>query len=329
MSGAEAVGSTVGRASPESPVRTIFFGSGSFAVPILDALAAVPGVGLVAVLSAPDRSVGRKAIPTPTPVTVRAGDLGLPTLKPERVRRPELVEALRELAPDLIVLADYGQLIPRVLIELPPRGFLNLHPSALPRWRGAAPIPATILAGDTESAVTLMVLTEEMDAGPIVATEPLEVWPDDTAVTLEERAAEAAARLLRRALPEWLAGALVARPQPAEGVTLTRPLRREDGLLDPRRTAAELERQVRAYQPWPGSFVETSAGRLIACRAHVWPAEPDDLAGQLVAVGRDGLALATASGRLVLDEVQLAGRKRGPAADLRRGYPRLVGAPVR
>jgi methionyl-tRNA formyltransferase len=325
VSDAAAEGSTVGRASAESPVQAIFFGSGSFAVPILEALATVPGVRLVAVLSAPDRPVGRKAILTPTPVTVRAVEIGLPVLNPGRVRRPESVDALRELAPDLIVLADYGQLIPRVLLDLPPRGFLNLHPSALPRWRGAAPIPATILAGDTESAVTLMVLAEEMDAGPIVATEPLEVRPDDTAVTLEERAARVAGELLRRALPEWLAGRLVARPQPEEGVTLTRPLRREDGLLDPRRTAAELERQVRAYQPWPGSFVETAEGRLILCRVNVAPAEPGDVAGQLVAEGRDGLALATASGRLVLDEVQVSGRKRGSAADLRRGYPRLVG----
>ena len=328
MSGAAAGGSNVGRAAAESPVRTVFFGSGSFAVPILDALTAVPGVRTDAVVSAPDRPVGRKAVLTPTPVSARARALGLPVLQPVRVRRPESVDALRELAPDLIVLADYGQLIPRALIDLPPRGFLNLHPSALPRWRGAAPIPATILAGDTESAVTLMLLAEEMDAGPIVATEPLEVRSDDTAVELEERAARVAGELLRRALPEWLAGRLVARPQPEEGVTLTRPLRREDGLLDPRRTAAELERQVRAYQPWPGSYLQTPQGRLIACRVHVAPAVPGDMAGRLVGVGRDGLALCAADGRLVLDEVQLAGRKRGSAAELLRGYPGLVRATI-
>ena len=169
-------------------VRTVFFGSGSFAVPILDALVGVPGVSVVAVVSAPDRPVGRKAVVTPTPVTARARIFGLPVLQPVRVRRPEAIEALVDLAPELVVLADYGQLIPRILLDLPARGFLNLHPSPLPRHRGAAPIPATILAGDTESAVTLMVVSEEMDAGPIVATAPLAVDPDDTAVTLEERA---------------------------------------------------------------------------------------------------------------------------------------------
>jgi methionyl-tRNA formyltransferase len=310
-----------------SPVRAVFFGSGGFAVPILDSLIAVPGLVVVAVVSAPDRPVGRKAVLTPTPVTARARLLGLPVVQPGRVRRPEAVAEIAALAPDLVILADYGQLIPRVLLDLPPRGFLNLHPSALPRWRGAAPIPATILAGDSESAVTLMVVSEEMDAGPIVASAPLEVRPDDTAVTLEERAALVAGQLLGRALPEWLAGRLVAVSQPAEGVTLTRPLRREDGRLDPARTAVELERQVRAYQPWPGTFIDTPVGRLILWKVAAAPAEPGDELEMLVAHG-DGLALTEWDGRLVLHEVQLAGKKRCSAAELRRGYPGLVGKSV-
>ncbi len=311
-------------ADSSSVVRTLFFGSGPFAVPILDALATMPGIELVGVVSAPDRPVGRKAVPTPTPVAARARELSLPLLQPLRVRRPEGVAAVRSLTPALAILADFGQLIPRELLDLPPRGFLNLHPSALPRHRGAAPIPATILAGDQRSAVTLMVLTEEMDAGPIVAVEPLEVRPDDTAVTLEVRAAEVAAGLVARALPEWLAGRLEARPQADEGVTLTRPLRREDGLLDgARQTAAELERRVRAYQPWPGAFLETPTGRLIVWRAHVEEGAPDEVAGRLVSTGRGDLALTALSGRLALDEVQLAGGRRMSAADLLRGRPAL------
>ena len=237
-------------------MRAVFFGSGSFAVPILEALVAIPCLRVGAVVSAPDRPVGRKAIPTPTPVAARAGELRLPLLQPARVRGAESVAALRALAPDLAILADYGQMIPRVLLDLPPRGFLNLHPSALPRHRGAAPIPATILAGDTTAAVTLLVVSEEMDAGPIVAVQPLEVRPDDTAPVLEERASATAARLLTDALPEWLAGRLPARPQPAEGVTLTRPLRREDGLLDPERPA----------WPWSGRCGPTSPGRAASSR---------------------------------------------------------------
>ncbi len=310
-------------AEPSTAVRAVFFGSGGFAVPILDALVAVAGVDVVGVVSVPDRPVGRKAVVTPTPVSARARELGLPLLQPTRVRAAESVEALRALAPDVAVLADYGQLIPRVLLDLPPRGFLNLHPSALPRHRGAAPIPTTILAGDRESAVSLMGLVEEMDAGPIVAVEPLEVRPDDTAAALEDRAAKVAARLLARALPEWLAGRLTARPQPAEGITVTRPLRREDGRLDPGRPAVQLERQVRAYQPWPGSHMDTPAGRLIVWRGTVAASERGDLPGRLVSVG-SGLALTTADGRLGLEEVQLAGSRRMSAEELVRGRPGLV-----
>jgi len=311
-------------ADSSSVVRTVFFGSGSFAVPALEALVALAGIRLVGVVSAPDRPVGRKGILTPTPVAARARELGLELVQPVRVRRPEGIEAVRALGPDLAVLADYGQLIPPQLLDLPQRGFLNLHPSALPRHRGASPIPATILAGDESAAVSLMLLAEEMDAGPIVAVEPLEVRPDDTAVTLEERAAEAAAKLLRRALPEWLAGRLEARPQPAEGVTVTRPLRRGDGLLDgSSRAAAELERQVRAYQPWPGSYLETPAGRLIVWRAHSAPGRPGEQAGRLVSAGHDDLAIATRDGCLALDEVQLAGGRRMSPAELLRGRPAL------
>jgi methionyl-tRNA formyltransferase len=303
--------------SPQSPpaVHAVFFGSGSFAVPVLDALVAIPGVRVEAAVSAADRPVGRKAVLTPTPLAARVRELGLPLLQPARVRGAESVAALQALTPDLIVLADYGQLIPRVLLDLPPRGFLNLHPSALPRHRGASPIPATILAGDTETAVTLIVLSEEMDAGPIVAVERLEVRADDTAPVLEGRAAEAAARLLARALPEWLAGRSAARPQPEEGITLTRPLRREDGRLDPNRPAVELERQIRAYQPWPGSFIQgenTGGERLIVWKAHVAPSEPGDRdrVGSFATSSDAGLAFVTRNGRLVLQELQRAGRWR-------------------
>jgi methionyl-tRNA formyltransferase len=316
--------SIVGRASPESGVRTVFFGSGAFAVPILDALIALTGIDVVAVVSAPDRPVGRKAILTPTPVAARAREIGINLLQPVRVRRPEAAAEIVRLAPELVVLADYGQLIPRSLLDLPARGFLNLHPSALPRWRGAAPIPATILAGDTESAVTLMVLVEEMDAGPIVAKEVLEVRDDDTAVTLEERAAEVAARLLQRSIPEWLAGRIAARPQAEEGVTLTRPLRKSDGLLNPALSAVELERQVRAYQPWPRSQLVLQFTSLFVWSADVAPSEPGDSPGMLVGTSDGGLVLTTVDGRLVLKVVQKAGGRPMPAADLVRGHRGLL-----
>jgi methionyl-tRNA formyltransferase len=143
-------------------------------------------------------------------------------------------------------------------------------------------------------------------------------------VTLEKRAAGVAATLLTRALPEWLAGRLEARQQPRDGVTLTRPLRRKDGLLDPTRSAVELERQVRAYQPWPGSYIEIAPGRLIVWQAGVEPRQPRDAQGELVATRRDGIGLVVSDGVLVLEEVQLAGKRRVSAAEFRRGYPSLT-----
>jgi len=257
-------------------------------------------------------------------VSARARELGLTLLQPARVRSDESLAVLCVLAPDLILLADYGQIIPHALLELPPRGFLNLHPSALPRHRGAAPIPATILAGDLVSAVSLIILTEELDAGPIVASAPLAVRDDDTAVSLEERAAAVGAELIRRSLRDWLAGRLTPHAQATIGVTLTRPLRRAQGLLDPSLGALVLARQVRAYQPWPGSFLETTAGHLIVWRACVEESLPDDAVGEIVATSNGGLALATSAGRLVLEELQLAGGRAMSGAQLRRGHSRLT-----
>lgn len=318
---------TADQGAPAGPAATIFLGSGAFAVPILDALVDAPEVRLLGVVSAPDRPVGRRAEPTPVPVARRARELGLPLLQPPRLRAPEAVAAVEALRPALGVLADYGQIVPRSVLEIPRHGILNVHPSALPRHRGATPIPATIAAGDAEAAVSLIAMDEGLDTGPIVAQER---WPLDgteTAVALEAEAARRGAALVRRALADWLAGTLVAVPQAASGVTLTRPLRRDDGRLDPARSAAELERQVRANLPWPGSFLETDAGRLIVHEAEVVPDDRHDRPGRLVADG-NGLALTTAEGRLRLRQVQLAGRRPMDAASLRRGAPELVGQTV-
>jgi methionyl-tRNA formyltransferase len=296
-------------------------------VPILDALSTAPEVQLVGVVTAPDRPVRRRAELTRVPVARRALELGLPLLQPPRLRAPDAVAAVAALDPDLGVLADYGQIVPGSVLDLPPHGILNVHPSALPRHRGATPIPATIAAGDPTAAVTLIRMDEGLDTGPIVAQER---WPLDgteTAVTLEAEAARRGADLVRRTLSGWLAGSVPAIPQAASGVTLTRPLRRDDGRLDPARTAEELERHVRAHVPWPGSFVDTGVGRLIVHAADVVAGEPADRPGRIVAHA-DGLALTAAGGRLRLRQAQLAGRRSMDAASLRRGAPELVGQTV-
>jgi methionyl-tRNA formyltransferase len=306
-----------------SRVRTVFLGSGRFGVESLRRLDRHPGVDLVGVVTAPPRPAGRRQQPASTPIDQAAAGLGaVAILRPIRLRAAESVAAVLALEPELAVLADYGQLVPRPILDLG-HGALNLHPSLLPRHRGASPIPSAILAGDRETGVTLMRMDEGLDTGPIVAVARIALDGTEDAPSLEDRLAAMAADLLERSIGPWLAGDLAPRPQPVEGATLTRPLRREDGRLDATLRADELERRVRAYRPWPGTFVETTEGRLVVHRAHVDPARPGDAPGRLVAHG-DGVALATPGGRLVLDEVQPAGGRRMSAAALRRGRPALV-----
>jgi methionyl-tRNA formyltransferase len=294
-------------------VRTVFLGSGAFAVPAIRVVVGHPAVELVGTVTAPSRPAGRGLRLEPSPVHRAAtGEV----LTPGRLRDPGAIAAILALEPALVVLADYGQIVPAALLDLP-HGALNLHPSLLPRHRGASPVPATILAGDTETGVTLMRMDRGLDTGPIVAAERVGLSGIETAPGLEARLAEIAAGLLRRSLGPWLRGDLAAMPQPVEGVTLTRPLRREDGRLDPDRPAVELERCVRAYLPWPGTFLEDGE-RLVVTAASVAPSEPGDAPGRLVRHG-DRPALATVDGRLVLDSVRPAGRREMSGADYLRG----------
>jgi methionyl-tRNA formyltransferase len=312
--------------SPERRARVVFLGSGEFAVPILATVAADPGLELVGVVSAADRPAGRGATLRAVPVARYAREHDLHLEQPARLRADASIAALIGLRPDLAILADYGQIVPAELLDAVPHGMLNLHPSLLPRHRGATPIAAAILAGDVRTGVTLFRMDAGLDSGPIIAREATPLAPDETGPRLEARLARLAAGLLARSIGPWLRHELVARPQALDGVTLSRPVRRADGRLDPDRPAAELERRVRAYLGWPGSFLETTAGRLVVLAAAVGPAV-DASPGTLVASGV-GLALASARGSLELEQVQLAGGRPMSAAELRRGRPGLAGTTV-
>jgi methionyl-tRNA formyltransferase len=208
--------------------------------------------------------------------------------------------------------------VPSELLE-PRHGALNLHPSLLPRHRGASPIPATILAGDRVTGVTLMRMDAGLDTGPIIAQSRWALDGDETTAELETALADEAAALLARSLDPWLAGDLPATAQSTEGATLTRPLRREDGRLDPDRSAVELERQVRAYDPWPGSHLTLAQGGLKVWRVSVLPRRPGQEPRTLTVDDGDGVALTTPDGRLGLLEVQPAGRRRMSGAEFLRG----------
>ena len=312
--------------APGAPARTVFLGSGRFAQPILGGLAGHPQIELAAVVTAPPRPVGRRQVPTPTPVESTARELGLDVLTPVRLRDPAAIAAILYLDPSMVVLADYGQIVPPELLDLA-HGALNLHPSLLPRHRGATPIPAAILAGDRETGVSLMRMDRGLDTGPLVAVERVTLSGDETAPALEARLAIVAAGLLARSIGPWPAGDLDVVPQGHEGATLTRPLRRTDGRLDPGRPAVLLERQVRAYLPWPGSFVGIDDGRLVVLSASIADSAGDDEPGRLVDHD-EGLAIATVDGRLVLDEVQPAGGRPMTGGAFVRGRPAVLGRSV-
>ncbi|MFV2064702.1 MAG: methionyl-tRNA formyltransferase [Chloroflexota bacterium] len=298
--------------------RTIFLGSGSFALPALAALTDSRRVELVAVVTAPPRPAGRKGQLRPTPVAAAAADLAIDVLAPTRLRDAQTQQDLAALGADLVVLADYGRLVPGEALDLPAHGALNLHPSLLPRHRGASPVPAAILGGDTVTGVTLMRMDVGLDTGPIIAQVEMVLDGTELAPNLEATLAQMGAELLLASLADWLDGSLEARPQSDVGATLTRPLRRADGWLDPARPAAELERQVRAYQPWPGSFLEVDGERLIVWSADIVAPPAQAEVGSLEPID-DGLVLVTSSGALRLAEVQPAGKRRMGGADYRRG----------
>jgi methionyl-tRNA formyltransferase len=252
----------------------------------------------------------------------------LAVLQPARIRDDSAIGEIAALRPELGVLADYGRIVPAAILDLPSHGILNVHPSLLPRHRGAAPIPATILAGDPTTGVTIIRMDAGLDTGPIVASSS---WPLDgteTAPEIEARAAAEGAELIGRTLADWLAGRLAPRAQDDAAASMTRPLRRADGRLDPRLPADSLERQIRALQPWPGTFVETVFGPLKIWRAEVVPTAPD--AAEATAVGAFGpppeLRLRTSAGDLTLVEVQPAGGRRMTGRELLLGRSALAGS---
>jgi len=230
-------------------------------------------------------------------------------LQPEKLRLPEAMQQLRIWAPDLIVVAAFGQILRPEVLDLPRFGCINVHGSLLPRWRGAAPAQAAILAGDAEAGVTIMKMDPGIDTGPMLSQRSFPIAPDDTAGTLLEKLATLGADLLIETLPLYLSNELQLKPQPEEGVTSTKMLKKEDGLLDFDQPAITLERRVRAYSPWPGAYFQFYGNPLKIRRAStaIGKYEP----GERI-IHKGNPAIGTSDGLLVLEEVQPAGKKSMP-----------------
>ena len=305
--------------------RIVFMGTPEFAVPTLRSLDEVHQV--VGVVTQPDRPAGRGRNLVMSPVKEAATACELPVFQPESLRSEGAVARLRDWEPEVIVVAAFGQILRKPVLELPPRGCLNVHASLLPRYRGAAPIPAAILAGDRVTGVTIMRMDEGMDTGPILAQAKCSIMPDDTTGSLSAKLAELGARLLVETLPAWLGGQIDAQPQDDALATYCPLIRKQDGRLDWTLPAAQLDRQVRAYDPWPGAYTTWQGQRLKVLRARPltdWRERGQP--GQVVALAPDGLPVITGAGALELLEVQLAGKKPMAAGVFARGQRELIGS---
>lgn len=291
-----------------SAVRVVFMGSPGFAVPSLRALAGAD-YDLAAAVTQPDRPAGRGGALRPPEVKLAGSELGLPILQPETLKDDEIQGRLAALAPDVFVVAAYGKILPRAVLAIPKRGSLNVHASLLPRWRGASPIAAAILAGDAETGVSIMEVVAKMDAGPVVGQAVAPILPDDTTGALEPHLAELGARTLVGLLPGWYDGRIAAVPQDESRATYCHTLSKADGHLKAAMTAAEAGRAVRAYNPWPGAFVLYGGERLTVWEAHVAPADSETPTGRMFVVERQP-ACVFGDGLLVLDEVQRPGGRR-------------------
>lgn len=311
-------------------IKAVFFGTAELACASLRALTRDARVELVAVVTQPDKPKGRELRLQPPPVKQAALGLGLPVLQPIRARDPGFLETLRQFAPDLILVAAYGQILPRALLDIPRHGCLNVHTSLLPKYRGAAPIQRAMLEGDTITGVTIMKIDAGLDTGPILSQERVPILPSDDAATLHDRLAALGAELLCRTLPGHLAGTVQPWPQPPAGATYAPKITRKDGWVDWTRPAPALWNQVRALTPWPvawTSIADAPQLRLLK----IWRAE---LAGALPlsprqpgeVLGSDaGLLVGCGSGSLRLLELQREGGRRLDARSFLLGHPLPAG----
>lgn len=299
-------------------VRVVFMGSPGFAVPSLHALHGA-GYAVKLAVTQPDRPSGRGGRVTPPPVKVAAEALEIPVFQPASLRDDSAHDRIAAARPDLFVVAAYGKIIPGRILALPMRGSLNVHASLLPRWRGASPIAAAILAGDAQSGVSIMEVVARMDAGPMVAARATPIRPADTTGALDGRLADLGARLLVEVLPAWFDRVLPAVPQDDAAATYCTLIAKQEGHLRASMSAEEAERAVRAYDPWPGAFVLFRGERLGIWQASVAVGDaPPDTPGALSVINRRP-AVAFPGGWLVFDEVQRQGARRISGTDFLNG----------
>ncbi|MBN1310136.1 MAG: methionyl-tRNA formyltransferase [Anaerolineae bacterium] len=306
--------------------RTVFLGTPDFAVPVLQALIGHPDLEVVGVVTQPDRPAGRGRRVLASAVKQHAERLRLPIFQPPTLREPAAVEHLRSWSPDIMVVAAFGQILRQPVLDLAPHGCINIHASLLPRWRGAAPIQYAIWAGDKETGITIMKMDAGLDTGPILRQMAIPIKDDETGATLHDRLAILGAEVLIATLPSYLAGELSPQPQPEKGVTLAPSLKKAEGQIDWSQTAKEIDRQVRAFDPWPGTFTFLDDKLIKVVKGTPDPQRSYGEPCGTVVMEEDRLAVQTGEGVYFLQTVQPAGKKQMTSQAFLTGHPDVVGA---
>ncbi len=305
--------------SQSLPLRLVFMGTPEFAVPALQALLQSEDT-VVGVVCQPDKPAGRRLDLHAPPVKDCAHTHAVPVFQPQKIRTPEALEHLHGWRPDLIVVAAYGKILPKTILDLPAFGCINIHASLLPKYRGAAPMQWAIAQGETHSGVTIMRVSEELDAGDILLQKSVALKPDETGGSLHDTLAALGAQALLEAMTLFKQGKLVATPQDKDAVTYAPLLKKEDGEIDWTRSAVSIERRIRAFHPWPSSFTWLGNKRLKILAAHLSTVEASDIPGAIINRQDKALTVATGQGSLTLDRVQLEGKKALPIAAFLAGH---------
>ncbi len=299
----------------------VFAGTAEFAVPALQQLSQGPQ-RLIGVYTQPDRPAGRGRRLRPSPVKIAAQGCNLPVYQPTSLRSAAARAELAELAPELIVVAAYGLILPPEVLAIPALGCLNIHASLLPRWRGAAPIQRAIIAGDDRTGVTIMRMDAGLDTGAILAQRDCAIHPHDTAGVVHDRLAELGAELITATLPRWLAGEIEPRAQNSTEATYATKLNKEEAAIDWHRPATEIARRIRAFNPWPVAYTQHHERVLRVWLARALTSKsPIAAAGSIVEIGDAGIDVVTGEGLLRIEELQIPGRQRQRAKAFLNGYP--------
>lgn len=304
-------------------MKLIFFGTPEFAVPPLKALLAAD-FEIVGVFTEAARPVGRHQEIVPSPVEIFAKKNNLPVFAPESAKSPEIAEQIKSLAPDIAIVAAYGQILPKELLEIPKYGFINIHPSLLPKYRGASPVQSAILNGEHETGVTIMLMDAKMDHGPTLAQEKISISDDEDTPSLLARTAELGAKMLVSAITGFANKTIAPQEQNHEAATFTKILKKEDGQINWQKSATEIYNQIRALRPWPGTWsnfrLQNADCRIKILDGRPTKESPSDIAAGNFFVVNDELGIKCGEGALIIKKLIPEGKKEMSGAEFIRGY---------